>query len=101
MRKVVRIPPSRENVNTFPLSRTNFILTRTTISDRMLPPMKSGPLTLIPPIPVTKYCEFCCMPFEPNRPWQKTCSKEHSRKLRWERRKERLKVALAIMEGRK
>jgi hypothetical protein len=43
---------------------------------------------------MARICELpeCHVSYVPNRPWQKCCSKEHGRKLRYLRRKMRLQA---------
>lgn len=41
----------------------------------------------------------CSARFKPVVYWQLCCSKEHSRRRRWLKRKHRIKVALAAIEG--
>lgn len=40
----------------------------------------------------------CGKEFVPNREWQKCCCEDHARKLRWKRRQERVRAALAATE---
>lgn len=51
---------------------------------------------------VTRICELstCRASFVPKRYWQKTCCKEHSRRLRYVRRRDRLMVARLMVTNR-
>ena len=40
--------------------------------------------------------EECSRAFEPKRDWQKCCCEAHARRLRWLRRKDRLKAAATV-----